>query len=162
MNLEQLKASVGAVEDRLAQFPFVVVHEFARDGHPLRLALTERLRKACKRGRVWQSTAFLTALRNAQYGFDENKAHSPGGADGIFLLTRTHQPPNEMMRKLFDRFLDRPGSGAGEIAGALGTPLGSLVPVRLVSHHLRLLGLLQREEARDTLVLVDYDDTKER
>lgn len=160
MNLEQLKASVAAVENRLADHPFVVLHSFQRDGRPLRLALTERLRKACKRGRVWQSTAFLTALRNAQYGFDEDKAHSPGGADGIFVLTRTHQPPNEMMRKLFDRFLDRPGSGAEAIAGALGTPLASLIPIRLVSHHLRLLGLLYREDTHDTLVLVDFDDSK--
>ena len=160
MNLEQLKASVAAVEDRLAQFPFVVVHDFARDGHPLRLALTGRLRKACKRGRVWQSTAFLAALRNAQYGFDENKAHSPGGSDGIFLLTLEHRPANEMTRKLFDRYLDRADSGADTIAEALGTPLASLIPVRLVRHHLRLLGLLHRENTQDTLVLVDYDDTK--
>ena len=162
MNLEQLKTSSTAIEGKLTEHPFVVVHEFSRDGHPLRLALTARLRKACKRGRVWQSTAFLTAMRNAQYGFDENKAHSPGGADGIFLLTREHRPANEMMRKLFDRYLDRADSGAGEIAGVLGTPLASLIPVRLVSHHLRLLGLLHREDAQDTLVLVDYDDTKGR
>ena len=160
MKLEQIKASVTSVEGRLDTLPFVIVHEFARDGHTLRLALTGRLRKACKRERVWQSNGFLTTLRNAQYGFDEQKARSPGGADGIFLLTRRHQPPNEMMRKLFDRFLDRPGSGADDIAAALDAELASLIPVRLVSHHLRLLGLLHREDGRDTLVLVDVDDSK--
>ncbi len=35
-----------------------------------------------------------------------------------------------------------------------------LIPVRLVSHHLRLLGVLKHDEKSDTLVLVDYDDTK--
>ena len=160
MSLKALKTNVASVEDRLADHPFVIAQVFERDGQPLRLALTERLRKACKRGRVWQSTAFLTALRNARYGFDEGKAQSPGGADGIFLLTRAHQPRNEMMRKLFDRFLDRPGSGAEDIARALDTPLASLIPVRLVSHHLRLLGLIHREEIGDTLVLVDYDNSK--
>ncbi len=62
-----------------------------------------------------------------------------------------------MMRKLFDRYLDKPGSGAGEIAGALGVPLAELLPVRLVSHHLRLLGVLARKDDADWLVLVDCD-----
>jgi hypothetical protein len=63
-----------------------------------------------------------------------------------------------MMRKLFDRFLDRPGSGAETLAYALGVPLARLLPVRLVSHHMRLVGVLHRGEVADTLVLVDYDD----
>ena len=44
--------------------------------------------------------------------------------------------------ELFDRFLDKPGSGAKGLAEAVGVPLGELLPVRLVSHHLRLLGVL--------------------
>jgi hypothetical protein len=35
----------------------------------------------------------------------------------------------------------------------------ALLAVRLVSHHLRLLGVLWRGADKDTLVLVDYDDT---
>jgi len=34
------------------------------------------------------------------------------------------------------------------------------IPVRLVSHHLRLLGLLKHDKNEDTLMLVDFDDTK--
>jgi hypothetical protein len=102
----------------------------------------------------------LAALKNAAYGFDERQARSVGGRDGIFLLDRTFRPANEMMRKLFDRFLDNPGSGAEELAGALGTPLAELLPVRLVSHHLRLLGVLARREDADWLVLVDCDRSK--
>ena len=162
MKLQDIKSLVTAAEPRLADQPFVVIHRFEEDERAVRLALTERLRKASRRGRVWKSTAFLTALRNAQYGFDETRAHSPGGSDGIFLLTRSFKPQNEMMRKVFDRFLDRPGSGAEDIAKALGASLESLIPVRLVSHHLRLLGVLHRGATGDTLVLVDYDDTGKR
>ena len=39
----------------------------------------------------------------------------------------------------------------------MGFQPAELLPVRLVSHHLRLLGLLRRGETSDTLVLVDCD-----
>ena len=62
-----------------------------------------------------------------------------------------------MMTKVFDRFLDSPKSGAEDLAVALNVPRESLLPVRLVSHHMRLLGVLVRHEADDWLVLVDCD-----
>lgn len=157
MNLEELKGRLAAIEAELEGAPFVVVQRFARDGRTIEVAVTERLRRVAKRGRVWKSPPFLTALKNAAYGFDEARARSLGGADGIFLLDRGFSPKNEMMKKLFDRFLDRPDSGAGELARALGAGI-ELLPVRLVSHHMRLLGVLRRGEDADTLVLVDYDD----
>ena len=64
------------------------------------------------------------------------------------------------MKKIFDRFLDKRDSGAEELVDALGSDLDRIIPVRLVSHHMRLLGILHRSEAVDTLVLVDYDATK--
>lgn len=158
MNLDKARALVEQAESSLGSRPFVVAHTFVRDGRPLDLALTERLRKACKRGRVWKSKAFLTAFKNASYGFDPCHAHSPGGADGIFVLTWEHRPVNAMMKKVFDRYLDRPESGVRELCASLDTRIEGLIPVRLVSHHLRLLGVLSRREHGDTLVLVDFDD----
>jgi hypothetical protein len=158
MTLDERKTLVTAIEPELAGRPFVRLHTFERDGHPLHLALTERLRRETKRGRVWKAPPFLTALKNAAYGFDGAKARSLGGADGVFLLDRAFTPKNEMMRKLFDRYLDRPEGGARELAAALGVGLERLLPVRVVSHHLRLLGVLHRGQGADWLVLVDYDD----
>ena len=159
MNLNQIKTIIINAENDLPGQTFVVIHIFVRDGRQLRLALTERLRKMCLRGRVWKSQGFLATIKNAKYGFDEAHARSPGGSDGIFLLTRDHRPKNEMMKKLFDRFLDRPDSDIQAIATALHCEPASLVPVRLVSHHIRLLGVIHRTETVDTLVLVDYDNT---
>lgn len=159
MNLDELRERVAAVEPALAGAPFVIAATFERDGRRLEVALTERLRKACKRGRVWAQKPFLTALKNASYGFDPRKAMSPGGQDGLYLVTRDYRPPNEMMRKLFDRYLDRSEGDAAELCRALGAPAESLLAVRLVSHHLRLLGVLHRAPERDLLVLVDYDDS---
>ena len=99
----------------------------------------------------------LATLKNAAYGFDELQARSVGGRDGIFVMDRKFRPPNEMMTKLFDRFLDKPSSGAEELATAVGVPLADLLPVRLVSHHMRLLGVLARKDDADWLVLVDCD-----
>ena len=147
-------------EQSLSDSAFVPVCTFVRDELSIELAITDRFRKSCKKGKVWNTPAMFTALKNAAYGFDDTKAMSPGGIDGIFLLTRAYYPPNEMMRKLFDRFIDKPGSGVEEIANALECPLSELLPVRLVSHHLRLLGLLKCTPNRQILVLVDYDDTK--
>ena len=39
-------------------------------------------------------------------------------------------------------------------------PLGDLLPGRLVSHHMRLLGVLARHDDADWLVLVDCDRTE--
>ena len=66
-----------------------------------------------------------------------------------------------MMRKIFDAYLDRPeSSGASDVAADLGVGLEELLAVRLVSHQLRLLGVLHRamsSESEDRLVLVDLD-----
>ena len=62
-----------------------------------------------------------------------------------------------MMAKIFDRFLDNLDSDANEIAKNLGTSIENLLPVRLVSHQMRLLGVLSRREKSDCLVLVDFD-----
>jgi hypothetical protein len=160
MDLDEARTRLTAVEGDLSAHAFLEVARFSTNDRGLRLAVTERLRKAAKKARVWKSPAFLTAIKNAAHGFDEKRARSVGGADGIYLVDRTFRPKNEMMRKLFDRFLDRPDSGANAIAAALDTDIATLVPVRLVSHHLRLLGVLHRGATEDTLVLVDYDDDK--
>jgi len=160
MTLTKLKTLIESVESRLAKEPFVVAHTFVRDSHPLHVALTDRLRRRAKKGRVWKTPEFLTALKNAEYGFDSSRARSRGGADGVFLLDRSFSPRNEMMRKIFDRYLDKGGSGVDAVAKALETNGSDFVAVRLVSHHLRLLGVLHRTATDDWLVLVDYDDTE--
>jgi len=58
------------------------------------------------------------------------------------------------LRPAVPQHLHRP---ATRVCVAAGAGLDQIVPVRLVSHHLRLLGLLQRGPQRDLLVLVDYD-----
>ena len=81
-------------------------------------------------------------MKNAEYGFDLHLARSRGGRDGIFLLDHSYIPKNAMMTKLFDRYLDVPERGAEQLAKALGTEVDQLQAARLVSHHLRLLGVL--------------------
>lgn len=160
MNLVEAKQLVEKAEPLLAGAPFVLIHTFERNKRKLILGITERLRRRCRKGRVWKSREMLAAIKNAGYGFDPDHACSSGGRDGIFVLTRTHQPRNKMMRKIFNQFIDKPDSEAGAIARALGVPLPSLQPVRLVSHHMRLLGLLRDTGDEATLILVDYDNTR--
>lgn len=157
MDLVEAKERLRAIEDELANAPWVELHTFEREGRSLHLALTERLRKAARKEGVWRSREMLATLKNAGYGFDERRARSVGGRDGIFVLDRTFRPANAMMHKLFDQFLDKPGSGVEELAAALLVPVNELLPVRLVSHHLRLLGVLARKGSADWLVLVDCD-----
>src|SRR3954465_5794254 len=137
MELAEVKDRLKAIENALDDAPFVQFHTFERGERPLHLALTARLRKHARKEGVWRSREMLATLKNAAYGFDERQARSIGGRDGLFLLGRKFRPANEMMSKLFDRFLDKPGSGAEGLAGALGVPVAELLPVRLVSHHMR-------------------------
>jgi hypothetical protein len=160
MESAEAKERLKAIEGSLVDVPFVEFHAFEREGRILHLAITARLRKAARKEGVWRSREMLATLKNAAYGFDERKARSVGGRDGIFLMDRTFRPANEMMRKLFDRFLDKPDSSAEELVEALAVPLAELLPVRLVSHHMRLLGILARKEDADWLVLVDCDRSK--
>lgn len=160
MDLKDIKYKIESIENLLSENTFVVAYTFTRNKRHLQVALTEKLKKACKRGRVWKSKAFLTALKNAEYGFDEKHAKSPGGSDGIFILTREYKPKNAMMKKIFDRFLDKTDNEVNAIINELKTKRESLIPVRLVSHHMRLLGVLTRTKNEDVLVLIDYDDTK--
>jgi hypothetical protein len=157
MELAEAKERLKALEGALAEAPFVEFHAFERQGRTLHVAVTARLRKYARKEGVWRSREMLITLKNAAYGYDERQARSVGGRDGIFLMDRTFRPANAMMGKLFDQFLDNPGSGAGELAAALGSPLAALLPVRLVSHHMRLLGVLARKDDADWLVLVDCD-----
>ena len=157
MELTEAKDRLKAIEGTLAAAPFAVFHAFEREGRTLHVAVTERLRKYARKEGVWRSREMLATLKNAAYGYDEKQSRSVGGRDGIFLMDRGFRPANEMMHKLFDRFLDNPNSGADELATALAVPLIELLPVRLVSHHLRLVGVLARHENADWLVLVDCD-----
>ena len=133
LTLSEIKVLVQEVEASLIGEPFVVLHQFTRDGRVLNVALTERLMRRAKKGRVWKTPEFLTALKNAEYGFDERRARSQGGSDGIFLLDRSFRPPNEMMRKIFDRYLDKPTNGIAAVTAALQIKASELLAVRLVS-----------------------------
>jgi len=160
MNLEEASQAIESAERKLRSTGFVVAATFERDGRRIDVCITDSLRRSCRKGRTWKTKPFLTAFKNAEYGFDDKRARSPGGSDGIFEITRGHKPRNDMMKKLFDRYLDRPNSGVSDVLDQLGILADELIPVRLVSHHMRLLGVLNRRDAKDVLVLVDYDDTK--
>ena len=69
MNLTELKKLTESAEPQLGKEPFVIVHTFVRDSHLLHVALTYRLRRRARKGRVWKTPEFLTALKNAEYGY---------------------------------------------------------------------------------------------
>jgi len=162
MSLQEYKNLIQQAEPLLLNEKFVIIKDFIRNNRKLSLAITARLQQKCKKGRVWKNKALLTALKNAEYGFDPNHPHSPGGNDGIFILTREHKKTNQMMNKIFNKFLDNPKEQGfiSDIAKRLETSEKELIAVRLVSHHMRLLGLLHCSDKGDILVLVDFDDTK--
>ena len=110
---------------------------------------------------VRQSGALtLPAEVQIKYGIKAGDTFRLVDLDGIFVLTRDYRPKNGMMKKMFDRYLDKSDSGAADLAKELGVMLENIFPVRLVSHHMRLLGVLSRRSGGDWLVLVDYEDTR--
>jgi len=159
MDLSALKKRVSDIEIELDSHAVVELCRFETPGGKVVLSVTDLLRRACRKGKVWKSNAMLTALKNVQYGLDRTRMRSRGGADGVFLLDRGFQPANEMMRKLFDRFLDKPDPLVAVLAARFTTRVEDFVPVRVVSHHMRLLGVFLERADASQLVLVDYDDT---
>jgi hypothetical protein len=157
MELSEVQSKLQQIEARLPLSAFSIFYSFCRNNRLINVGITMRLKKRAIKDRVWKSKPMFKALKNAAYGFDEKQARSRRGADGIFLIDRHFTPKNEMMKKLFDGFLLKPKSGVMEIAAALGIEPSILLPVRLVSHHLRLLGVLYRAEKEDWLILVDCD-----
>lgn len=160
MDLSEVRSKLEAAEERLAARDVAVFADFRTSHGDLRVSVTDRLRRKCRKGRVWKSPTLLTALKNGAYGFDPKASRSRGGADGIFSVDRNFKPANAMMAKLFAQFLDKPDPLVDVLAAYLGTPAKEWFTVRLVSHHLRLLGVLVISASGGHLVLVDYDDEK--
>jgi hypothetical protein len=65
-----------------------------------------------------------------------------------------------MMRRIFSGYLDKCGQEADLLTDHFGCSKDEFVPVRLVSHHMRMVGVLLRSIDKDSLVLVDFDYTK--
>ncbi|WAS96494.1 hypothetical protein [Nannocystis punicea] len=153
--LADLRAALDAAEERLTTDEFAELPAAERDGRTIRVVLTRRFLKAARRARIWRGSALAITLKNARYGFDPTRARSLGGRDGVYLLDRTVD--NSMTRKIYGQFLDRPDSGVAEVARFLAATPAELQAIRLVSHHLRLLGVLYRGASADWLVIVDFD-----
>lgn len=160
MDLAEAKMRISRAEADLEDHPVANFAEFATPHGELRVFVTERLRKRCKKERLWKSSAMCTALKNAEYGFDSKASQSRGGSDGIFTVDRSFRPVNSMMKKLFERFLDKPDLLVSEIGSVFGVDSSNWVTVRLVSHHLRLLGVIAIKHGVSHLVLVDCDNEK--
>lgn len=158
--LEALKARLLKAEQELEGDDPVVLGVWPGKVRPLRVLVTRRLVKRCKKARIWGGAKMLSALKNAKHGFDPNRARSLNGRDGVYLLDSGHQPPNAMMRKMFQGYLESRDGEADKLARHMGVTLEQCSAARLVSHHGRLLGVLVRGEVEDVLVLVDEDFDK--
>ena len=156
MDLTTAKSILNDCSRGLDDKRIVAFHSFDTPHGPLTVHVTDRLRKKCIKAKLWKKPAMLTALKNAAYGFDSKAGRSRGGSDGIFVVDRDFTPPNAMMKKLFDQFIDKPDELVDDITETFDVGADDWVPCRLVSHHLRLLGVL----VGDDLVLVDVDNTK--
>jgi hypothetical protein len=161
VELSEVRSKLEIAEGELAETQVALFADFRTPHGALRVSVTDRLRRKSRKSRVWKSPAMLTALKNSSYGFDPKAARSRGGADGIFSVDRSFKPPNAMMSKLFAQFLDKPDPLVEVLVGYLGKPSTEWFTVRLVSHHLRLLGVLAASSSGAHLVLVDYDDDKD-
>lgn len=148
MDLAEARQRLRAAEEDIPRAVWAVFATFERDGRSLHLCVTDRLRRRARKQHLWAGREMLSARKNASYGYDERNARSPGGRDGIYLLDRDHRPENEMMRRLFTQYLDKSDSGVADVAEELGVGQETLLPVRLVSHHMRLLGVLARVRCR--------------
>lgn len=160
MDLAEAKQRLIESEPILANSELAEFATFETPHGALVVYVSARLRRACRKQKVWKSNAMLTAIKNCAYGYNPDAPRSRGGADGIFLVDRDHQPENAMMRKIYDKFLDKPDPLVDTVCRLWNVRASDLLAVRVVSHHLRLLGVLARGGGTTRLVLVDCDREK--
>lgn len=159
MALEQIKQKLQEAEAKLQTNSIVLFGQLSTKTGDLEVFITDRLYKQCRKGKIWKSRSMLSTLKNAIYGFDIKASRSRGGLDGIFRIDRNFSPKNSMMKKIF-HFLDKPDPLVVKISKHFDTSSENWIPVRLVSHNLRLLGVMLNAEKDAQLVLVDYDKDK--
>ena len=163
MNIKEAKKIIKKIEPELEFEIYIIAHIFNREGRKLHLALTERLRKITKKDKVWLSNEFLSSFKNGERGYDPEDPRSPGGKDGIFLIDNINTSKDKVMvamvKKIYDNYIDKKDSGIDQVVSKLDIKKKDIKAVRLVSHHMRLLGVLKHREKEDWLVLVDYDNT---
>ena len=162
MEIAEIRSLLEDIDERLDSENIVLFDRFIRNDTAIDLYLTSYLKRNLKKGRRWKSKEFCQTLKNAEYGFDTNTAMSRGGKDGIFLITREFKPKNPMMEKVFDRFIDKAESGVEIVLARFGVRRENLKAVRLVSHHMRLLGLSIKTPTGQAVVLIDYDQSGKR
>lgn len=158
LDLNETKARLDQLDAALGDIAHVEFAQFATPHGELCVHLTSRLQRRARKVRVWRSRGFVATLKNAVYGFSASTPRSRGGSDGVFLLDRTFKPANSMMRKVFDQFLDKPDPLLETLEAEFAATREDWVPVRLVSHHMRLLGVLLPCPERAHLFLVDVDN----
>ncbi len=157
LQIEDIKSRLSVLESDLSASLIVHYEDFTVNQRSFRVYLCQKLIKQARKSRVWKSKEFCITLRNVKYGLDPESAKSMGGRDGIFLLDRTFKPYNEMQKRIFDQFIDKPASGFIAITKELGLSASHIKAVRVVSHHMRIVGIYHTGAKADTLVLVDID-----
>lgn len=157
MQIENIKSRLSALEDELAESLLVSYEDFEVNGKSFKVYLSRSLRKRARKARVWKTNEFCITLRNVKYGLDPDSAKSKGGRDGVYLLDRDFKPANEMQKRIFDQFIDKQNSDYATIVDALKLSHERIRAVRVVSHHMRLLGICHTGKEEDILVIVDVD-----
>lgn len=127
--------------------------------------ITEYFVKQCQKGKIWNTPELLSTLQNCWYGVDNKHLKSPGGKDGIFIIDRGYRPENEMQKKIFNRFIDKENSLFPSVCKFFEKKANDFIAVRIVSHHLRLLGVMfidrnKYDRELNIITLVDYDNSK--
>lgn len=145
------------MDNELSKSLIVSYEDFVVNGKPFKVYLSGSLKKHARKARVWKTNEFCLTLRNVKYGLDQNSTKSKGGRDGVYLLDRNFRPANEMQKRIFDQFIDKPSSDYAAIVDALELAHERVRAVRVVSHHMRIVGIHHSSSTEDILVLVDVD-----
>lgn len=160
MEISEAKKKVDESEELLKTEIIAEIDRREVNDRTLVTFISNDLMKKCKKGKLWKSQQFYITLKNIKYGLEQNQMRSVSGRDGIFLVDRDYKPKNSMQTKIYDRFIDNESSAFESIVERLSLDKRMIKGVRVVSHHLRLLGILDRKINEDVIVLVDFDNEK--
>ncbi len=160
MNIEEIETHLYAIDSALNKYPNVMFDCYESAGHKFYLIFTRWFRQKAKEGGIWEAKELILALLSINISINEMPNRGIDSISGISLLNQAGKLLSAKRRKIFDLYINDPGSGVEGIARDYRIEVGQLSYFCINSQYLNLLGMICHREKISFLHLIDYESAE--